>query len=390
MNGPLQSASQTAAQSISPRPWRAIVIAFVLLAVVIAGLWLWRTSRSGGPGYTPPGAIDVVAMTVKSEPAPASLEALGELRAVRQVTLSGEVAGRIAAISFEPGQRVKASTLLVQLDDSSEQADLAAAKAGATFAQQQLARASELAATGATSKEVLQQRQSERDQKVAAAQQLEARIQKMRIRAPFPGVLGLRQVDLGQYLNAGDKAVTLTDLDTLYVNFDVPQQELAQLRVGQRVEVRSDTPGVASLPAKITAIEPQIGRDTRNATIQALLANPRRTLRPGMYVTVAVALPDEPEAVLVPATAIITSASGDAAAVVRELSAQQTGKAEIVPIITGRRIGDRVVVTRGLKTGDVVVTEGQLRIQPGAAVHLIEKPAPGSSSVPDAAPVAER
>lgn len=390
MNDPLQSASQAAAPSISPRPWRAIVIAFVLLAVVITGLWFWRTSRSGGPGYVPPGAIDVVAMTVKSEPAPASLEALGELRAVRQVTLSGEVAGRIAAISFEPGQRVKASTLLVQLDDSSEQADLAAAKAGATFAQQQLARASELTATGATSKEVLQQRQSERDQKVAAVQQLEAHIRKMRIRAPFAGELGLRQVDLGQYLNAGDKAVTLTDLDTLYVNFDVPQQDLAQLRVGQRVEVRSDTPGAAPLQAKITAIEPQIGRDTRNATVQALLANPRRTLRPGMYVTVAVALPAEVDALLVPTTAIITSASGDAAAVVRELSAQQTGKAEIVPITTGRRIGDRVVVTRGLKAGDVIVTEGQVRIQPGAAVHIATASAPGAAPPASAAPTGGR
>lgn len=390
MNDPLKSASQAAAQSISPRPWRAIVIAVVLLAVVIAGLWFWRTSRSGGPGYTPPGAIDVVVTTVKAGSAPASIEALGELRAVRQVTLAGEIAGRIAAISFDPGQRVKAGTVLIQLDDSSEQADLSAAKASATFAQQQLARASELAATGATSKEVLQQRQSEHDQKVAAVQQLEARIRKMRIRAPFAGELGLRQVDLGQYLNAGDKAVTLTDLDTLYVNFDVPQQELAQLRIGQRVEVRNDTPGVAPLQAKITAIEPQVGRDTRNATVQALLTNPQRTLRPGMYVTVAVALPAESDALLVPTTAIVTSASGDAAAVVRELSAQQTGKAEIVPITTGRHIGERVVVTRGLKAGDVIVTEGQVRIQPGATVHIATAPVPGTVPAASAAPTGGR
>ncbi|MBN9460895.1 MAG: efflux RND transporter periplasmic adaptor subunit [Burkholderiales bacterium] len=388
MNDHPRSASQEALPP--PKPWRAIALAVILLAVVVAGLWFWRASRGGGPGYTPPGAIDVVAATVKAEPAPASVEALGELRAVRQVTLASEVAGRITAISFEPGQRVKTGTVLVQLDDSTEQADLAAARAGAAFAEQQWKRAGELASTGATSREVLQQRQSERDRTAAQVRQLEARLRKMRVRAPFAGELGLRQVDLGQYLNPGDKAVTLTDLDTLHVNFDVPQQELARLRVGQRVEVRSDTPGAAPLEAKVTAIEPQVGRDTRNATVQALLANPKRTLRPGMYVTVAVALPDEPDALLVPATAIITSASGDTAAVVRELSAQQAGKAEIVPIVAGRRIGDRVVVAHGLKAGDVVVTEGQLRLQPGAAVRIVEKPAPGSAPAADAASPAGR
>lgn len=373
-------------QSVPPepiraaKPWRAIAVCAVLLVAVIVMLWFWRASRNDLHGYTPPGPIDVAATMLAAEPAPASLEALGELRAVRQVTLSSEVAGRVAAIAFEPGQHVKAHTMLVQLDDSTEQADLASAKARLAFAEQQLARASELVSKSAISKEVLQQRESERDQAAAQVMQLEARIRQKRIRAPFSGELGLRQVDLGQFLNAGTNVVTLTDLDALYVNFDVPQQELSRLEVGQQVEVRSDTPGSEPLQAKINAVEPQVSRDTRNATVQALLSNAKRTLRPGMYVAAAVSLPAEPDALLVPASAIITSAWGDAAAVVRGLSAEQIGTAEIVPITVGRRIGERMIVTRGLKAGDVVVTEGQLRIRPGAAVRVVKKSAPGIAS----------
>ncbi|MDR1228388.1 MAG: efflux RND transporter periplasmic adaptor subunit [Azoarcus sp.] len=368
-----QSSGCVHAASSKRGPWKAIIVAIVLIAAVVALLWFWRIGRGGGPGWQQPGAIDVVAMRVVAEPAPVRLEALGEVRAVRQVTLSSEVGGRVAVISFEPGRRVKVGAVLVRLDDAVEQADLAAARAGAVFARQQLARATELAAIGASSREVLQQREAERDRSAAAVRQLEARIGQKRIRAPFDGELGLRWVDLGQYVNAGERAVTLTDLDTLYVNFDVPQQALARLETGQTVEVRSDAPETAILKARISAIEPQVGRDTRNVTVQATLKNERRALRPGMYVTAAVVLPPEPDALLLPAAAIMTSASGDAVAVVRELSADQTGRAEIVPVTTGRRLGDRVLVTRGLQAGDVVITEGQVRLRPDVAVRVVDK-----------------
>ncbi|MRD71888.1 efflux RND transporter periplasmic adaptor subunit [Rhodocyclus tenuis] len=370
----MQDSSQHPASSAAGS-WRSLVIAGLVLAAVAAGLWAWRTQHNSGHGYTPPGAIDVVAVQLVTESAPDTLSALGELRAVRQVSVANEIPGRIARIDFIPGQHVKAGTLLVQIDDATEQASLLAAQASARFAQQQWERASELAESGAIARELLEQRRAERDQSAAQLLQLETRIRKMHVRAPFAGELGLRQVDIGQYLNAGDKLVTLTDLDSLYVNFDVPQQALDRLRVGQRVEVRSDTPGARPLSARINAIEPQVGRDTRNATVQATLANPQRALRPGMYVTVAVELPAEPDALLIPATAVLTSAIGDAAVVVRDLDAQEIGKAEIVPLTLGRRIGDRVLVERGLKAGDLVVSEGQLRIQPGAAVHRVQKPA---------------
>jgi multidrug efflux system membrane fusion protein len=146
------------------------------------------------------------------------------------------------------------------------------------------------------------------------------------------------------------------------------------------VTVKADALDGSPQQATIDAIEPQVSNETRNATVQATLTNQTGILRPGMYVSVAVALPPEPDALLVPATAVMTSASGSAAAVVRALSADRTGKADIVPITTGRRIGDEIVVTDGLKTGDVVITEGQLRVRPGAAVRVVDRASAGMSA----------
>lgn len=363
---------QTAGEKSASKTVKTLGLTVVVAALVVGGLWTWRASRTAPASWTGGGPIDVVAVAVKAQAAPVRLEALGELRAMRQVTLSAEVPGRVAAIQIDSGRRVEAGAVLVQLDDALEQADLAAAKAEAAFAAQQLERASQLAKTGAISKEIQQQRQAEHDRIRAQIAQLEARIRQKRIRAPFGGELGLRRIDVGQYLNAGDNAVTLTDLSRLYVNFDVPQQELGRIRIGQHAVVNVGEAGAAR--ATISAIEPQVGRDTRNISIQADLSNNSRALRPGMFATVSVELPDEADALTLPASAIMTSASGDAVVAVRALTAAKTGKAEIVPVSVGRRLGDLVVVAKGLKDGDVVVTEGQIRVQPGAAVHVVEKP----------------
>lgn len=358
-----------------------VIIVVIIAAILVSGLWYWRVSRQAPGNWASGGPIDVIATTLKVSTVPVSLEALGELRSVQQVMLSAEVAGRVAEIFFEPGQQVEAGTVLVQLDDGPEQADLVAAKAVAAFAQQQFTRASKLAATGAQSREIMQQRQAERDQTAARVQQLEARIRQKRILSPFDGELGLRHIDLGQYLNPGEAVVSLTDLDKLYVNFDVPQQELVRVRIGQKVEVRVDSAGVMPVQATISAIEPQVGRDTRNASIQAELNNIDRKLNPGMYATVSVVLPPETDALVLPVSAVMTSATGDTVAVIRELSQENIGIAEIVPIVVGRRIGDQVVIAGGLEEGDVVITEGQLRVRPGADLQVVDKPAVNSISV---------
>lgn len=353
--------------------WKTVPVVVASVSLIGGGLWYWRSCNASAGGWSGGGPIDVVAIGLKPEVATRSLEALGELRAVRQVPLSSEVAGRVIAISFKAGQQVKAGDPLVQLDDAAERAELTAARATAEFAQRQLARASELVSAGAVSSETLQQRQAERDQSAAQVQRLEVRILQKQIRAPFAGELGLRRIDLGQYLNPGEVVATLTNLDHLYVDFDVPQQELGRIRIGLPLHVRVDKPGARPVRATVSAIEPQVGRDTRNATIQAEMSNDSQRLQPGMYATVSVELPAETEALMVPASAVTTSPSGDTAVVVRNLSPEMVGKAEIVPIVVDRRIGDQVVIKKGLSAGDVVVTEGQLRVRPGGELRVVDR-----------------
>ena len=373
----MQEPLPDAARVRKPAAWRALATVAVAAALVATALAAWRASRPTPPAWSGGAPVDVAATTLQAETAPRTLQALGELRAVRQVMLPAEVAGRVAAIRFEAGRTVQAGQLLVQLDDATEQADLAAAQAQAAFARQQLARADALAATGALAQEVLQQRQAEHDQSAARVLQLQARIRQKRIEAPFAGELGLRRIDLGQYLQPGDAAASLTDLSSLQVNFDLPQQELAQVRVGQSLLLHSGAPDTAPVRARVSAVEPQVGRDTRSATVQATVPpapDAQHRLRPGMYVTVALELPPEAGALLLPATAVMTSSSGDQALRVRAPSADGIGQAEFVPITLGRRIGERVVVTQGLAAGDVVVTEGQLRAQPGSALRVVAAP----------------
>ncbi len=347
--------------------------ALVVLAAVVGIfllLFLWRSWLSAAPPASAPPPTTVVATVVSSVDVPAALEAVGSLRAVREVVLSPEVAGRVTAIRFSAGEQVAGGNVLVQLNDEPERADRAAAVAKADFARLQLARARKLVPSGAESRETLQQRQAEYDQAVAAVRQLDARLAQKRIAAPFSGQVGVRKVDLGQYLNPGDAVASLTNLDRLYVDFSVPQQELAKLREGSELRVTSDAWPGRVFTARVTAIEPRVAEDSRNIAVQGLLANPDRALRPGMYVSTALSLPPLPAALVVPATAIVTSAQGDSVVVVRGSDPRREGKAEMVAVTTGRRFGSSVVVAKGLKPGDVVVTEGQLRVQPGAPVRV--------------------
>lgn len=359
------------AQERAPAPaLRTIVITIVVLAVLLGGLFLWRTLRNGqGQGWQQQ-AVPVAATVVTARDVPSALDAVGTLTAVREVTLSPEVAGRVSGIHLSAGAQVRAGALLVQLFDGPERADRQAAQARAAFAGVQLARSEQLAPTGAEPRELLQQRRAERDQAVAAVRQIDARLIQKQVRAPFSGEIGIRRVNLGQFLNPGDPVATLTALDSLYVQFALPQQELGKLKPGSTVFVTSDAYPGRRFTARVNAVEPQVEEDTRNVTVQALLPNADRALRPGMYVTASLELQPQAGALVVPATAIQTSAQGDSVIVIRGKNARSGGKAEIVPVQTGRRIGNDVLVDKGLKPGDVVVSEGQLRVQPGAEVKV--------------------
>jgi multidrug efflux system membrane fusion protein len=352
------------------RPVRQTVIVVIAVVGIFLLLFLWRSWRNAAPPPAAPPPTGVVATVVSPTNVPSALEAVGSLRAVREVMLAPEVAGRVTTIRFAPGQYVGAGTTLVQLNDGPERADRTAAAAKARFADLQLLRTRQLVPTGAESREMLQQRQAERDQAIAAVSQLDARLAQKRIAAPFGGQIGVRRINLGQYLNAGDTIASLTSLDQLFVDFTVPQQDLGKLTVGSEVRVTSDAWPNRAFTARLTTIEPRIAEDSRNVWVQATLANPDRALRPGMYVNAAVSLPPIPGALVVPATAIMTSAQGDSVVVIRGGNARTAGKAAMVSVTTGRRFGNSVVVAKGLKPGDVVVTEGQLRVQPGAEVKV--------------------
>lgn len=357
---------------------RTIAVTIIVLVAILGGLFLWRTLKSGQGQNWQQQAVPVAVAVVAPRDMPLSLNAVGSLTAVREVTLSSEVAGRVSDIRFSAGSNVRAGALLVQLFDGPERADREAAKAKAAFSGIQVARSQQLAPTGAEPRELLQQRQAERAQAIAAVRQIDARLIQKQVRAPFSGEIGIRRINLGQFINPGDPVATLTALDSLYVEFALPQQELARLKPGSTVSVTSDAYPGRIFTARVNAVEPQIGADTRNVTVQATLPNADRALRPGMYVTAGLALPPQRGVLVVPATAIQTSAQGDSVVVVRGKSARSGGKAEIVPVQTGRRVGNDVVIDKGLNAGDVVVSDGQLRVQPGAEVKVVRTVPAGS------------
>ena len=347
-------------------------LALLLTLLIFAALFGWRAWRHAGSGPQPWPPVAVAAMQLVPTDVPASIQSVGSLRAVREVSLAPETAGRVVSIGFKAGQMVTAGSLLVQLYDAPERADRAAAKARANLAKAQLARSKTLISTGAEARELLDQRVAERDQALAAVQQLDARIEQKQIRAPFAGEIGIRRIDLGQYLNPGDTIASLTDTSRLYVDFSVPQQQLRWLKAGSSVRVTSDAWPQREFSATVDAIEPRISADTRNIAVRALLPNSDNALRPGMFVNAELELPAEPNRLVVPTTAIQTTAAGDNVLVIRGPDAKTKGQVEYVRVTIGRRLGDRVVVSEGLQAGDVVITEGQLRVPPGAQVQVAQ------------------
>ncbi len=364
---------------------KPIAISVIGLVVVFGLLYAWRTARSVGAEYHTMPPLPVSTIRAQPRSVAEELQAVGTLQAVREVLLAPDTSGRVTAMHFDAGQTVKEGTVLIQLYDAPEQADRAAAVAKADFAQLQLRRSQELAPTGAESRETLEQRKAEAAQAVAAVRQLDARIQQKAIRAPFSGQLGIRRINPGQYLNAGDAIATLTQLDPLYVNFTLPQQDLPKLTPGASVQVTVDAAPGRVFTGRISTIEPRIDGETRNVAVQALLPNADRLLKSGMYATARLALPAMADAIVLPLTAIQTSASGDSVVLVQDADAQGIGKAVAVPVVTGRRLGEEVLVTQGVKPGDVVVMAGQNRLPPGATVK-ISATAPAVAAAPPAAP----
>ncbi|MBN9146910.1 MULTISPECIES: efflux RND transporter periplasmic adaptor subunit [unclassified Nitrobacter] len=326
-----------------------------------------------------PPPVTISAVEAKSEVLPNLQRAVGSLAAVHQVNVTSDVSGRITDILFTAGSRVTKGTPLVQLFDQPDQGDLANYKAQATVARLALERAQQLAARQVGPQVTVDQAQAAFDQANAGIAKTEAIISQKLVRAPFDGVLGVRQVEVGQFLTAGTQIVSLTDLSTLFANFTVTEKDSGRLKVGQTARVSVDAYPGKQFDGKITTIEPQIATDTRNIRVQATINNPGDILKPGMFAEVTVVLPDKPAVVTVPETAVEYSLYGDSVFLIKEHK-DDDGKtsltAEQTFVRTGDRINGRAVIEKGLKPGDKVAAVGQLKLQSGAAVEISKDPLP--------------
>jgi multidrug efflux system membrane fusion protein len=367
--------------------WFIIVGALLaLLVFLLVGFNSFRATKIAeffANNKPPPTPVTVA--DAKSEVIPNLLTAVGDLAAVHQVNVTPDVSGRITDIMFTAGATVKAGSPLVQLFDAPDQGDLASFKAQAIGAQLALDRAKQLAARQFGPQSTADAAQATFDQANAGIAKTEAIISQKIVRAPFDGELGVRHVEVGQYLTAGTQIVTLTNLSTLYANFTVTEKDSAALKVGQTVRIVVDAYRDRNFEGKITAIEPQIATDTRNIRVQATIENPEHILKPGMFTTTTVVLPDKSAVVTVPETAVDYTLYGDAVFLVTEKKADD-GKTSLVVVrtfvVTGNRVGGRVEILSGVKPGDRVVAVGQIKLQSGAAVAISPDPTPPIPATP--------
>lgn len=331
----------------------------------------------------PPEAVTTV--VAREQDWPVTLNAIGTAAAVQGVTVSADLPGLVERIHFESGRWIRAGEVLVELDTRQERAQLAAAEAQRDLARLNFQRMQGLVADGAISRADYDQAAAQQKQTEARVGEIRATIDRKIIRAPFSGILGIRQVHLGQYLSAGDPVVPLQSLEPIYVDFGVPQQDAGQLAAGRPVRATSDSlPGV-ELKGRITAIDSVADEATHNVKVQATFSNPGGRLRPGMFVEVQAAIGASRSVVALPASAISYAPYGDSVFIVEEMK-DQAGKPyrgvrqQFVKLGTGR--GDLVAVVSGVKPGEEVVTSGAFKLRNGAAVQVNNKVQPASSLAP--------
>jgi membrane fusion protein (multidrug efflux system) len=378
---------------------------FMLVAVIatigVLGLVKFRQIQGAmaqAAAFQPPPEA-VTTFVVKQERWPATLSAIGTVAPVQGVTVSADLPGIVKLINFQSGDSVHEGDVLVQLDTKQEQAQLAqqqahlvAVEAAGDLARLNFERLQGLVNEGAITRVEYDRAAAEQKQTIADKKQTEAQVEEIRaviarktIRAPFTGILGLRKVNLGQYLSPGDAVVPLQSLDPVYVNFDVPQQDQERAAVGRNVRVTTSDRTNLELAGKITAMDSAVDATTRNIKIQATLANPQGKLRPGMYVQTEVLLGTASPAVALPASAVSFAPYGDSVFVVTDLknSEGQMYKGVRQQIVKlGPARGDQVAVVSGIQPGEEVVTSGVFKLRNGAAVFVNNQVQPGNNPKP--------
>ncbi len=357
-----------------------LVVVFLLLAGAAAGLaWFQFRVKPDmikgfiqGAGQPVPSVAAKPAETVSWTP---RVTEIGSLRALQGVDVAPQVGGVIRAIRFESDQDVEKGAPLVQIDDSVEQADLKANLANLRNAELTYQRQQQLASGGAASRANLDAATAARDSAAAAVERTRAVIAQKAIVAPFSGRLGIRRVDIGQYVSAGAALVSLQQLDPIFVDFQSPEQQIANLKVGQSLEATVDAFPGESFKGKIRFLDARVSVDTRQFLVRGEISNPDKKLRPGMFANVSIASGAPRATTVVPRTAVTYSLYGDSVFVVKPIEGGDPALATVErrAVKTGAVESERVAILDGVKPGEMVVAEGQLKLQTGMKVRVDPK-----------------
>ncbi len=375
-------------QSLGKKP---IVIAVILLTgilLLLAGTKAMQINSmiSAGKNFVPPPE-SVTTAKVSFESWKITVETVGSLAAVRGVTVAAEQGGTIAEIVFNPGGVVNAGDLLVQQDISTEEAQLREALATAELTKINLKRSKDLLNRNLTSKSEYDAASSQHKGAIARVDSIRSLIDKKSIRAPFAGKVGIQKVYIGQYLQAGDPVVSLQSLDPMYANFMVPQQKTTNIVKGLPVRIETDVQPGKIFNGEISAVDPEIDVNTRNAAVQAILANSEEQLLPGMFVNVSIILPNQNKILVIPATAVVHAPYGASVFVVEEQVDNESNTSILVArqqfIKLGKTKGDYIAVTSGLENEQIIVTTGAFKLYSGQPIVANNKLAPNFELEPD-------
>jgi membrane fusion protein (multidrug efflux system) len=331
----------------------------------------------------PPTAVTTI--VAKKENWSSSLKSIGSVVAVQGVTVSADLPGIVSRISFDSGRQVQVGQILVQLDTRQEQAQLEAVQAQRNLARINYDRMKSLVDAGAIPRADYDKALAEKAETEARVGEIRATIERKTIRAPFSGALGIRQVNLGQYLSGGTAIVPLQSLNPIYVDFGVPQQAATQVRVGQTVRITATELKGAEFTGRVTAIDSVVDEATRNVRVQATLSNPKAKLRPGMFVEAELSFGASQDVITLPTSAVSYAPYGDSVYVVADLKDDKGNtyrgvRQQFVKIDRSR--GDQVAILSGIKPGEEVVTSGTFKLRNGAAVTINNKVQPSNNPAP--------
>jgi membrane fusion protein, multidrug efflux system len=373
-----------------PHMIRRMVIMLIIVCLLFGAIFSYQafkahmTKKYMASSPVPPVAVS--AMKAELQPWQPQLNAVGSFRAVHGVDVTSEITGLVRTVHFKSGDNVMSGQLLVQLNADSDIAQLHSLQASAELARVVYERDKKQFAVKAVSKATLDADAADLKSKRAQVAQQQAIVEKKSIHAPFDGKLGISSVNPGQYINPGDKIVTLQSLDSIYVDFYLPQQDLSQISLGQDVTISTDTYPGHTFTGRIAAIDPKVDMNTRNFQVEVTIDNPKHELLPGMYATVNIQAGSISNYLTLPKTSIIFNPYGETVYVVEKKPVSPGEKPVLITrsifITVGPTRGDQVAILKGIKEGDLVVTSGQLKLKSGSRVIINNQLQPSNDPSP--------